>query len=287
MGDQSHCTSENEKSSVEEIHTGHQGIVKTKAFARKFVWWPGLDLEVEQLYKECETCQLEQKKPQHALLHPWEFPDESRKRIHRDFAGPFLNNRFMIVVDSYTKWLEVFRMSQITSQVTVTRLKRLFASYRLPEQIVTDNATTFTSEVFQTFVGQNGILHTTSAPGHPATNGLAERYVQTFRSGMKKLANTTMNVDDKLSLFLLQYRTTPNCPMEQSPADLFLHRHLRKRLDFHKPSTKATVRRKQYQQKDCHDISATDRSFNVDNPVYLRSSVGGNHIWIPALGPHL
>lgn len=49
MGDQSHCTSENEKSSVEEIHTGHQGIVKTKAFARKFVWWPGLDLEVEQL----------------------------------------------------------------------------------------------------------------------------------------------------------------------------------------------------------------------------------------------
>lgn len=231
MGDQSHCTSENEKSSVEEIHTGHQGIVKTKAFARTFVWWPGLDLEVEQLCKECETCQLEQKKPQHALLHPWEFPDESRKRIHRDFAGPFLNNRFMIVVDSYTKWLEV-RMSQITSQGTVTRLKRLFASYRLPEQIVTDNATTFTSEVFQTFVGQNGILHTTSAPGHLATNGLAERYVQTFRSGMKKLANTTMNVDDKLSLFLLQYRTTPNCPMEQSPADLFLHRHLRKRLDF-------------------------------------------------------
>lgn len=194
---------------------------------------------------------------------------------------------FMIVVDSYTKWLVCHNMSQITLQVTVTRLKRLLASYRLPEQIVTDNATTFVSEVFQTFVEQNGILHTTSAPGHPATNGLAERYVQTFKSGMKKLANTTMNVDDKLSLFfslfLLPYRTTPNCPTEQSPADLFLHRHLRKRLDFLKPSTKATVRRKQYQQKDCHDISATDRSFNVDDPVYLRSSVAGDHIWIRAL----
>lgn len=92
----------------------------------------------------------------------------------------------MIVADSYTKWLEVFRMSQITLQATVTRLKRLFASYGLPEQIVTDNATTFISEEFQTFVKQNGILHTTSAPGHPATNGLAERHVQTFKVGLKK-----------------------------------------------------------------------------------------------------
>lgn len=112
-------------------------------------------------------------------------------------------------------------MSQITSQATVTRLKRLFASYGLPEQIVTDNATTFTSEEFQTFVKQNGILHTTNAPGHPPTNGLAERYVQTFKTGIEKLASTTINVDDKLSLFLLQYRTTPNCTTGQSPADLF------------------------------------------------------------------
>lgn len=162
-------------------------------------------------------CQLEQKRPQHVLLHPWEFPGESWKRIHLDFAGPFLNNMFMIVVDSYIKWLEVFCMSQITSQATVTRLKRLFASYGLPEQIVTDNATTFTSEEFQTFVKQNGILHTTNAPGHPATNGLAERYVQTFKTGIKKLASTTINVDDKLSLFLLQYRTMPNCTTGQSP----------------------------------------------------------------------
>ena len=69
-------------------------------------------------------------------------------------------------------------------------------------RISIDNVTTLTSEEFQTFVKQNGILHTTSGPGHPATNGLAERYVQTFKAGLKKLANTTMNIDDKLSLFL-------------------------------------------------------------------------------------
>lgn len=61
--------------------------------------------------------------------------------------------------------------------------------------IVTGNTTIFTSEEFQTFVKQNGIVHT-SAPGHLATNGLAESYIQTFKTGMKKFANTTMSVDD-------------------------------------------------------------------------------------------
>ncbi|KAJ8333797.1 hypothetical protein SKAU_G00411160 [Synaphobranchus kaupii] len=200
-----------------------------------------------------------------------------------DFAGPFQNNMFMIVVDVHTKWLEVFRMSQITAQATITRLRRMFASFGLPEQIVTDNATTFTSEEFQTFVKQNGILHTTSAPGHPATNGLAERYVQTFKAGMKKLANTNMNIEDKISLFLLQYRSTPNCTTGQSPADLFLHRHIRTRLDFLLPCTKERVRKKQYQQKDRHDYSAADRSFEVDDTLYLRSTVGGDHKWIPGM----
>ncbi len=51
-------------------------------------------------------------------------------------------------MDAYSKWLEVFRTSQITSQATITRLKRLISAYGLPEQIMTDNATTFTSDEF-------------------------------------------------------------------------------------------------------------------------------------------
>ncbi|XP_027869143.1 uncharacterized protein K02A2.6-like [Xiphophorus couchianus] len=264
---------------LNEIHSGHQGIVKSKALARKYVWWPNLDYDLEQVCKTCETCQLEQKMPQHVPLHPWEFPGESWKRLHIDFAGPFLESMFMIVVDSYSKWLEVFRMPHITSQATITRLKRLFASYGLPEQIVTDNATTFTSAEFQTFV-QNGILHT-SAPGHPPTNGLAERYVQTFKVGMKKLASKSGSIEDKLSLFLLQYHVTPNYTTGQSPAELFLHRHIRTRLDFIKPNIKETVRRKQYRQKAQHDFTAVDRSFSVDDAVYLRNTGGGVHKWTP------
>ena len=55
----------------------------------------------------------------------------------------------------------------------------MFATHGLPEMLVTDNASYFTSQEFQDFAKLNGIRHVTSAPYHPASNGLAERAVQT------------------------------------------------------------------------------------------------------------
>ena len=105
----------------------------------------------------------------------------------------------------------------------------------------------------------NGFLHSTSAPGHPTTNWLAERYIQTFKSGMKKLANTAMDIEDKVSLLLLEHRTTPNCTIGQMPADLFLNRHMRTRLDHIRPTKADAVCKKQYVQKFQHDQHAEDR----------------------------
>lgn len=271
------------KTVLKELHSGHQGVVKMKALARKYVWWPKIDSDVEQICKVCESCQMEQRMPRQVPLHPWEFPGQSWRRLHIDFAGPFLGHTFMIVVDAYSKWLEVFRMPSLTSQATITRLRRLFAAYGLPEHVVTDNGTQFTSEEFKNFMRQNGILHSTSAPGHPASNGLAERYVQTFKSGMKKLGQTTMDIEDKISVFLMQNRCTPNCTTGQSPADLFLNRHMRTRLDLIVPDTAVTVRKKQYMQKFYHDQRAVNRSFTLDDPVYLQNTAGGREKWIPGV----
>lgn len=128
---------------LKEIHSGHPGILKMKAIARQYVWWPYVDMGIEKVCKMCETCQLEQSMPCHVPLHPWEFPGDVWKRLHSNFAGPFMGHMFMIEVDAFSKWLEVYKMTEITSTATITRLKRLFASYGAPEQIVTDNVTTF------------------------------------------------------------------------------------------------------------------------------------------------
>ena len=72
------------------------------------------------------------------------------------------------------------------SSKTIEKLRITFANYGLPRKVVTDNGSSFTSEEFRTFMSENGIVHITSAPYHPSSNGLAERAVQTFKNGIKR-----------------------------------------------------------------------------------------------------
>lgn len=43
----------------------------------------------------------------------------------------------------------------------------------------------FVSDEFQSFLLLNGIQHIRSAPYHPSTNGLAERFIQTLKKALK------------------------------------------------------------------------------------------------------
>lgn len=57
---------------LDELHKGHLGVVKMKALARRYVWWPGMDQELEWLTLQCPGCQMIQNEPEKAPLHPWE-----------------------------------------------------------------------------------------------------------------------------------------------------------------------------------------------------------------------
>ena len=76
-------------------------------------------------------------------------------------------------------------MNSTTAQRTIVELRKLFAAYGLPEQLVSDNGPQFLSNDFATFVKMNGIKHIRCSPYHPSSNGVAERFVQTFKKAMK------------------------------------------------------------------------------------------------------
>ena len=65
-------------------HLGHPGITRMKGLARSFVWWPGMDTELEGKVKSCVSCQQNQKTPEIAPLHPWEWPERPWSRLHID-----------------------------------------------------------------------------------------------------------------------------------------------------------------------------------------------------------
>ena len=97
-------------------------------------------------------------------------------------------------------------MSSSTSEATVQKLRETFAVFGLPKTVVTDNGPCFTSSEFEQFLLKNELAHKTSPPYHPASNGLAERAVQTFKKAMLKMSES---LPTRLSRFLFRYRITP------------------------------------------------------------------------------
>lgn len=170
-------------------------------------------------------------------LHQWELATRPWQRIHLDFAGPFQQSMFLIIVDAYSKWPEVFPMSSTTSLKTIKILERLFCKFGLPKNLVTDNGPQLTSMKFQTFLKENGVHHTRTAPFRPATNGQAERFVQTMKQALRASVGDGGDPMKRLQRLLLAYRRTPHPSTCVTLAARFLGQELRTRIDLLRPTT--------------------------------------------------
>ena len=125
-----------------------------------------------------------------------------------DYAGPIQGKMLLVAVDAHSKWIEVSVVNSVTSAITIQKLRSMFATHGLPRVVVSDNGSVFTSNEFQEFITKNGVHHIRIAPYHPASNGLAERAVQTLKEGLKKLSNgdletgSCFNTESHLTLLL-------------------------------------------------------------------------------------
>ena len=134
--------------------------------------------------KSCVHCRAVKNAPAVAPLHPWWWPPKPWQRRHVYFAGPFRGRTVLIVVDAHSKWPEVVQMKTTTAAASIQELCKLFSTFGLPEQLVSDNGPQFVSSKFAQFLKNNGEKHIKSAPYHPSTNGIAERFVQSFKKAM-------------------------------------------------------------------------------------------------------
>ena len=216
------------------LHEMHPGMSRMKALARSYVWWPRIDSDIEALVRSCVTCLEHQKNPASAPVHPWEQPFCAWQRLHIDFAE-VLKMYFLIVVDVYSRWLEVVKVAGTSTKETVNKLRSIFATHGLPEVIVSDNGPAFISEDYKKYLKLNGISNMKTAPYHPSSNGPVERYVQTFKIMFKK-ATECGDVSEKLDRLLFSYRTTPHSVSGLTPAELLMKRKLRTRLDMLRPN---------------------------------------------------
>ena len=124
-----------------------------------------------------------------------------------DYACPMAVKMLLLVVDTHSKWPEVVPMPSSTTGM-IQALRDMLARWGIPEQLVSDNGPQFTSDEFRVFMQSNGVKHIRTAPYHPATNGAAERLVQTVKRALHTGLQRGTVLEHCLSSFLLQYQNT-------------------------------------------------------------------------------
>lgn len=239
-----------QESILKELHHTHIGSTKMKQLARRYVYWKSIDRDIERVVRECKSCASTRNSPPKAPLHPWEEPENNWQRIHIDYAGPFQNHNFLVIMDAKSKWAEIEVCTTApTSTTTIEMLQNVFSRFGFPDVIVSDNAAIFTSEIFQQFCKEGGIFQKFIAPGHPATNGLAERNVQTLKHRLATMVEEPYTMKQKIREILFRYRATP-LANGKTPSELFLHRQIRIKLDALKPShvQKSSIRQSKARQ---------------------------------------
>ena len=166
---------------IQILHEGHPGMTRMKAIAQGAVWWPGINAKIERKIKECLNAKCIRN---FNLWLCYTYGNGQVDRLHIDVAGPFEGRMFLVVVDSHSKCLDVISVLNANSATTIHELRELFTIHGIPEIVVSDNGTTFTSAEFSEFIARNSIRRLRTAPYLPATNGLAECAVQMFKTAM-------------------------------------------------------------------------------------------------------
>lgn len=179
------------------------------------------------------------------------------------------------------KWPEIVEMKSTTAVDTSVVLRRVFASFGLPEQLVSDNGPQFISREFAEFLSSNGVKHIRVALYHLSSTGAAETLVQSFKQSMKA-GEYSLSLQHQVQNFLMTYRSTPHATTGQSPASLFLGRPIHTQFDLMHPVVGDKVRAEQARQKQCHDACASFRQFAVGSRVMIRED-RDKSTWSPGI----
>ncbi|KAK3927232.1 hypothetical protein KUF71_015538 [Frankliniella fusca] len=217
---------------------------------------------------------------------PLDIPDLPYEQVAVDileYKGQF----YLVVIDSYSKWLDAIELKNKTSQSVIDVLQFLFSIHGIPRVVLADN-NPFKSHVCTEFAKKLNFTIVSCSPHYHQSNGLAERAVGIVKSFLKKCLR-----DPKASLqtCLLQYRITPLAGLDASPAQLLMSRQLRSTIPVHvtklkpsiTPNVKANLIKRSQISKDQYDKSANRKEieFSPSDYVFMQNPL--THIWEPGI----
>ena len=152
--------------------------------------------------------------------------EEPFKRIAMDVVGPLPRSssgrRFILVICDYaTRYPEAIALRNVDANTVAEELVKFFSRVGVPEEILTDQGTNFTSQLLTEVYRLLRIKPLRTTPYHPQTDGLVERFNHTLKQMLRKAANEEGKDWDRLLPYLLfAYREVPQASTGYSPFEL-------------------------------------------------------------------
>jgi ribonuclease HI/transposase InsO family protein len=171
------------KQLLDEIHAGQCGIhaasrtLVGKVFRSSF-YWPTAKSDAAELVQRCEACQFLSKQQHlptqqlHTIPVTWPFACWGL-----DMIGPFKKaqggyTHVLVAIDKFTKWIEYKLIASLTSAKAVEFIQDIIFRFGIPNSIITDLGSNFTSSEFFDFYEQWSIQIKYTSVAHPRANGM-------------------------------------------------------------------------------------------------------------------
>ena len=232
------CRSEVLKMAHSTPTAGHFGRKRTLERLQRRFHWPGMREAVTQVCNSCPVCQKAEPPTHHrAPLQPLPVIDTPFQRVAMDIFGPLKRtkqgNRYILVLMDYaTKWPEAYPMRAVDSESVARTLIDIFSRLGVPDELLTDNGSNFTSRLMKRFYDLTGIHHLKTSAYHPATDGMVERFNKTLKQTLRKLTQKSSDDWDACIPYLMwAYRGTVHASTGFSPFELVYGRQMRDGLD--------------------------------------------------------
>ena len=90
-----------------------------------------MDQDIEDLVRHCKGCPISSQIPT-VRTQPWPKTNIPWSRIHMDYAGPLNGYYYLVIIDSYSKWPEVFKYKHPTAINMIRALNEVFSRLGVP-----------------------------------------------------------------------------------------------------------------------------------------------------------
>ncbi|KAL1448217.1 hypothetical protein WDU94_005693 [Cyamophila willieti] len=207
------------------------GIQKTILRAKETMYWINMQNDIHSFINKCLTCQTFRGQKTKEPLQPIEIASFPFERVSMDIMT-FKSKDYLVIVDSYSKWIELLPLRTKKCSEIISKLKDTWAKFGTPCICQSDNSP-FNSVEIKQFCKQYNITWWFSSPKYPNSNS-CEQAVKICKDILKKADFSRCDYTDLLS----EYRATKIPELNLSPSEILMGRVIRTKIPISKDKLK-------------------------------------------------